>query len=57
MVSLQEMAQISNRLIFDDKIDSLSMNDIIVDFSKTDMAISAILSDSINYLKDAVYGK
>ena len=57
MISLQEMAQISNRLVFDDKIDSLSVNDINVDFSKTDMAISNILSDSVNYLKDAVYGK
>ena len=57
MISLQEMAQISNRLVFDDKIDSLSVNDINVDFSKTDTAISNILSDSVNYLKDAVYGK
>lgn len=57
MVSLQNMAKISNRLVFDEDLDTLKVDDLMIDYSETDKAIANVLATSVEYLKQAVYGK
>ena len=57
MESLQEMFGLNNRLFSQERIEAITQDTLVVDYSKTEGKCAPYIKKSVQYLKQALYGE